>query len=293
MEWKSPQADLKQHVVICNCSDKVRRIVAELHSEMLDERPNIVLVVQDNDLWCGNPSWHPDSSSQFTREHFFVVCARNEETLTERLRRVNIANARAAIILADPLHGALADARSTLVAVSIERENPQVHTVMELLASINRAHLQATEVNEVVCQGEIAEKLISQSCITPGVKNVFQSLLTNTPGTNNIYITPTPSSAVGDTYRELARKLITRRAPVILCGYLRELELPDDRTSRISRFAPGFGRTDIGAPEATSRLAFVINPKAEEEPGRDSVLTRDDQLVVIACRAPHLDSILD
>lgn len=291
MEWQSPQEDLSDHVVICNCSEKVRRIVEELHLETVENRPDVVLVVQEEQLWRDNPTWHPDDTNEFSRDHFFVQACDCGDPLMERIRRVNITAARAAVILADPRHGKMADARSTLVAVSIEREAPQVHSVMELIASVNRAHLQATDVNEVVCQGEIAEKLITQSCITPGVKNIFQSLLTNAPGTNNIYISTVPESIAGMSYRDFARRLIVTSAPMILCGFLRPKadERFSEPPSRLS-VAPSLP-TSVSAASANawSSLDFVINPRAGVEPGRDSLLEIDDQLVIIACRPPRLD----
>lgn len=290
MEWESPEADLTGHVVICNASDKVRRIVEELHAAIVKPRPDVVLVLQEEAMWNENPQWHPDETNPFTREHFFVLDCCDGDRIGDRLRRVNIGAARAAVILADPRQGTLADARSTLVAVSIEHENPQVHTVMELISSVNRAHLRATDVNEVVCQGEIAERLISQSCITPGVKNIFQSLLTNAPGTNNIYISPVPEAAHGVTYRELSRQLILSDAPVILYGFIRPR--PQQRSSQPPRWSQPPGSADLGAPDAWSRLDFVLNPRAGVEPGRDSRLGPEDQLVTIACRPPKLAELL-
>jgi hypothetical protein len=292
MEWKSPDPELKDHVVICNCNDQVRRIVGELHIETLDHRPDIVLVVQDGDLWERNPSWHPDPRNEYTREHFFVLIRSSDGLLSHALRRVNIAKARAAVILADPHHGEMGDARSTLMAVAIERENPQVHTVMELISSVNRAHLRATEVNEVVCQGELSEKLIAQSCITPGVKNIFWSLLTNAPGTNNIYITALPSEAVGSTYRELARQLIKARAPMILVGYLRPKENGNGEPGCGAGSKRKSSRDSITSNEAESGIEYVINPRKGYEPGRDSMLLSSDQLVFVSCKPPCVDRYL-
>ena len=285
MEWKSPDAKLSDHVVICNCNVQVRRIVAELHAETVENRPAIVLVVQDREMWESHPDWHPDPFNPFTLESFFVLHRGRGTLLSDAIREVSIGAARAAVILADPHHGDHADARSTMVAVTIERENPQVHTVMELISSVNRAHLRATEVNEVVCRGEIAEKLIAQSCITPGVKHIFWSLLTNAPGTNNIYISLVPSDAVGSTFRELARQLIEARAPMILLGYIRprsgggELESGPCREFRQS----------ITSSDTESELDYVINPRSDEEPGKDTTLQAGDQLIFIACRPPTLD----
>ncbi len=266
MEWKDPPADLTRHAVICNCNEKTGRIVDELQAAQLDAPMGVVLLVQDLTQWKTNPSWHPQAAGP-GGVYTVIGCPTNEGDL----RKARITTAQAAVILADPAHGALADARSTLVALAIERENPQVHTVMELLSSVSRVHLQASEVNEIICLGEISEKLIAQSCISPGVKSIFLHLLTTGRGTNQVFIAPLPRPLRGESYRDLARRVITSGAPYVLCGYI--------------RLAPGHEDGDDGR-------TFVINPRADETPGKDSPLQQGDQLVLLAHDPPDLQHLL-
>ena len=267
MEWKDPPADLTGHVVICNCNEKTGRIVDELQAAQLDPPVDAVLVIQQRDQWEANAAWHP---SRHSPGRVFAVSGC--PTCVDDLRRARLCGARAAVILADPAQGQLADARSTLVALAIEQEQPQVHSVMELLSSVSRVHLQTTEVNEVICLGEISEKLIAQNSISPGVKNIFARLLTAGRGTNSIFIVPLPEAALGTPYRAVARQLITSGAPVVLCGYIRAGAEPD-----------AGGNADT---------AFVINPRAGDEPGKDTPLAADDLLVVLARRPPDLEAHL-
>ena len=260
MEWKDPPADLTGHVVICNCNEKTGRIVDELHASPLAPI-DVVLLIQDMSGWTGNPSWHPRSLGDGA-VYAVIGCPTNEADL----RKAHIPSARAAVILADPAHGGLADARSALVAMAIERETPRVHTVMELLSSVSRVHLQASEVNEIICLGEISEKLIAQSCITPGVKHIFLDLLTIGRGTNQIFIARLPEAAHGQTFRRLSKQAITAGAPFVLCGYIR-----------------------AGDHGANSEQAFVINPRARQDPGKDTALGPDDELVLLAQTPPDLD----
>ena len=265
MEWTDPPADLTRHVVICNCNEKTGRIVDRIHDARVQPPMDVVLLVQDLAVWEANPSWHPRGDGS-GRVYSMIGCPTSEDDL----RQASIHTARAAVILADPAHGALADARSTLVAMAIERENPQVHTVMELFSSVSRVHLQSTDVNEVICVGEISEKLIAQSCISPGIKNIFLHLLTTGHGTNQVFISPLPDSARGMVYRDLARQVITSGAPFVLCGYIR---LGPDQ-------------------EMEAHRLFVINPRAGEDPGKDTALEEGDQLVLLAHEPPDLDRYL-
>ncbi|MDM8517346.1 NAD-binding protein, partial [Desulfobacterales bacterium HSG16] len=126
--------ELSGHVVICNCNDKVRVIVEELHNDATHKPLDVVLIVQDEDLWDKNPEWHPriDESSETIFKVLFGY-----PTDLELLQSAGIQKARAAVILADPNHGLKADAPSTLTAIAIEKQNPQVHTVMDLILSVN------------------------------------------------------------------------------------------------------------------------------------------------------------
>jgi len=263
MEWKDPPADLTRHVVICNCNEKTGRIVDELQAAQSKPALDVVLLIQGLTEWKANPSWHPRAGGS-GRVYTVIGCP----TCDKDLRKARIPTARAAVILADPAHGALADARSTLVAMAIERENPQVHTVMELLSSVSRVHLQASDVNEVICLGEISEKLIAQSCISPGIKSIFLHLLTTGRGTSQVFIAPLPDLARGRIYRDLARQVIENGAPFVLCGYIRLFRAEEEGDA---------GRT------------FVINPRAGEDPGKDTALEEGDQLVLLARDPPDLD----
>jgi Trk K+ transport system NAD-binding subunit len=254
-------AALTDHVVILNVNDKVGRIIDEIALGTGDEITDIVVLVQDRGLWQANPDWRPQPESR-VRLHLVYGCPTEPDDLTA----VAISSARAAVILADPRQGRLADAHSTLIAVAIERRCPQVHTVTELIESVNRVHLRATEVNEVICFGELTEKLIAQSCITPGITNVFADLLHAHPGTTQVFVVNLPAALAGLRYRQLARRTIEAGAPFILCGFT--------RPGPVDPVADGAG--------LVPRETILLNPRAGVEPGRDTVLEPDDRLVVIA-----------
>ena len=271
MERQGALEELSDHVVIFNCNEKVAKIVEELHTGTLPDPVDVVLVCRSIAMWEAHPKWHPRGGEG--EGHFFVV--EGNPTNQEDLLEVGTARARAAVILADPEQGELADARSTLVAMAIERQNPQVHTVMELIASQNRVHLKTTGVNEVVCLGELSEKLIAQSCITPGVKNIFHHLLSSREDTNQIFVRPLPPALAGLSYREIAGRFIRSSVPCILCGFGK------------------LGASSSGAQKRRSFASrvFVVNPRAGGDPGKNTRLLEGDQLLVIAREPPELEEI--
>jgi len=262
---------LRGHVVVCNCNAKVKRLVEDLHRAAAPEALDVVLLAQDERMWKQHTGWHPQVSGP---GRFLVIfgCPTEERCL----QRARIAEARAAVILADPAQGDHADARSTLVAMAIERHTPQVHTVMELLSSVNRVHLRATDVNEVVCQGDITEKLLAQSCITPGVQNVFDRLLTVGEGSSALVTAPLPPALIGISYAELARRAIERRAPFIVVGFAAEV-------------AVRRARRDAPPAQSLGGRSLVINPRRDEEPGRETLLAKGDLVVLMARGTPELE----
>ena len=265
MEEQREPSSLTSHVVVCNVNEKVRAIVEQLRNNPAEKAVDVVIIVQDAKLWLTNPDWHPPANSPG-----IVLTVFGCPALADTLRRANISDARAAIILADPKHGLLADARSALIGISIERENPQVHTVMELILSINRSHLRATDVDEVVCLGEISEKLLSQSAVTPGVSKLFATLLTSEVGTAQLFIRTLPNALEGSTYRQLARRAIRKDAAYIVCGFTRPTEARNgNRRGRV----------------------IVFNPRVDTEPGKDSRLFAGDSLILLASDSPDLSML--
>lgn len=199
MKLKPIDPPLKNHVVICNCNEKVRAIVEELHADTTRDPHDIVLLIQDKVLWENHPDWHPRESGRAR-----IIPIFGSPFDKDCLAAAWIEDADAAIILADPNHGQLADAQSTLMAVAIEKHNPQVHTIQELILSTNRDHLKAMNVDEVICLGEISEKLIAQGCVTPGVKNIFQDLLTTAKGTPKIFLPRLDPCLSGLSFRKIS-----------------------------------------------------------------------------------------
>ncbi len=262
MEHRTIDPPLENHVVICNCNEKVRAIVEEIHMDVSGKPYDIVLLIQDKTLWDFNPDWHPRETD---RARFITLVGSPFDR--EVLKSACIEKARAAIILADPRHGQLADAQSTLMAVAIEKQNPQVHTIQELILTTNRDHLKAMNVDEVICLGEISEKLIAQSCISPGVKNIFESLLTTGRGTSQIFLQQIGPELAGLSYRKITRASIEAKAPFIVIGYI-------------------ISPPDLGALKGSVtqiRSVLMINPKKK---AKDMPLSEFDKLILIGYQQP-------
>lgn len=257
------------HIVILNANTKVAGVLRQLHHGCSGDPPDVVVMVQEAGLWERHGAEFLGQYS--TAEGCRVCVVQGCPAEPADLAAVRIERARAAVILADDRQGQMADAHSTLVAVAIERRNPQVHTVIELISSVHRVHLRATEVNEVVCLGEMSEKLIAQSCITPGVRNVLESLVAARASTAKIFAPQLPPSCDGMTYHQLARRSIERSVGVV-CGFGTKREL----------------RLGAGHHPQQGPMTWVVNPRPGAEPGLETVLAAGDSLLVIAYHLPNL-----
>ncbi len=262
-----PPPEIRGHVVILNANAKLARIIEEIQIGSADDPLDIIVVIQDWNAWLENEAWHPHGRYQGN-----IYFREGHVAGTEDLKLARVELAKVAVVLADPLQGDLADAHSTLTAVAIENLNPTIHTVVELISSVNRVHLKYTKVNEVVCIGELTEKLIAQSCISPGVKNIFDHLLSAQNDTTQIFTVKIPPALSGKTFREIEGWTIERDAPFVLCG-----------------FSVMNGNSRDALP--TDRIT-VLNPRTNSEPGKDTSMGPGDTLVAIAYKKSEIDEFL-
>ncbi len=232
-------------VVICNINSNLKNIVNELLFGSEQNNFNLTLIVQSKKLWENKPNWHPENCE----ENIKIIYGDCSDISV--LERAGIKNCGAAIILADPLHGKYADAPSTLVAMAIEKMNPEVHTVMELINSVNREYIDFDTINEVVCLGDITEKLIAQNCYHPGVVDVFNDLLTSGKGTPQIFLPEFPEIFWNKTYKEIYEFFIKINKKFIPIGFVKKDQ-------------------------------YCINPLFESTFGMDTVIEKNDRLIIIA-----------
>jgi Trk K+ transport system NAD-binding subunit len=185
--------NLKDHVVICNWTSKSDAIIRQLHDRSVVEKSPIIVVTDK-----------PESVlSSIDSEYRGLMIIKGDPADNEILLRADIHTARVAVILADIEGNIDPDARSILVQLAIDSINPKVHTIVELVRSSSEMYFRYTHANEIVCLEQLAEKLLSQSALTPGVSNVYLDLLTQSSETNEIYQEKVTDYFIGRTYEEV------------------------------------------------------------------------------------------
>ncbi|MFH1844947.1 MAG: NAD-binding protein [bacterium] len=256
------------HVVICNWNSKGTAIINELHSEVIHDQ-RLIVVVTDKPL--------PERLGKFWRGVFTVT---GNPLENEYLMQAMITKAHSAIILADE-DVANPDTANFMLAASIERINPKVHTIVEITQSSYLDHFEGTGVDEMICVNELAEKIISQSCLTHGLSVLYLHLLTASEETNEIYIKPAPEVTFGHTYREVRRAVGTFEGEsLILLGFLSHVDK---------------SQMDVGTKlfqRNGKRMVMVINPtqnNAAQDPFSQSyVIQPGDELVLMAYEEPEM-----
>ena len=191
-----------------------------------------------------------------------------------------ITKAHSAIILADE-ESPNPDTTNFMLAASIERINPHVHTVVEISQSSYLEHFQGTGVDEMICVDEIAEKIISQSCLTHGLSTLYLHLLTASEDTNEIYIIPAPEATHGNTYRDVRRAIGTFEGEsLILLGFLAHVDNTQVPSTRRTFRRDG------------KRMAMIVNPTQHSEGGdpfsQQYVIQPGDELILMAYEKPQL-----
>jgi hypothetical protein len=247
------------HVVICNWNSKGEAILNELHSQVVHDK-RLVVIVTDRKL--------PKRIGLAWRGVFTVE---GNPLQQEYLLQAMITKAYSAIILADE-ESPNPDTTNFMLAASIERLNPEVHTIVEIAQSSYLEHFQGTGVDE---------KIISQSCMTHGLSALYLHLLTASEETNEIYIVPAPEATHGRSYRDVRRAIAAFEGEsLILLGFLSHV----DGTA-----APPGHRT---FQRDGKRMAMVVNPTqndASTNPFSQSyVIQPGDELILMAYEQPEL-----
>ena len=216
------------------------------------------------------------------------MIVKGNSTHEETLLRAGVDTAKIVIVLADRSLGESADTKTIMTAIAIDHIVPDVHVVAEVLLSSNVPYFSYTFVNEIICLELLTERLLAQSCLTPGVSFIFKDLLTQSSDTNEIYVESIPDKYIGKTYQELRSVICnTEDIDMILIGLSTFTERVSSTGEPILNYSG----------EVVMEKALVINPKIpdnkkDEKFSREYILQKEDKIFVISYSRPNLNEIL-
>jgi len=192
-----PFLKLSGHVVIAGWSERTKRIIHQLRSPDLRRKPTVVVIAP-----------HASATKVRDRRRFRGVwVVEGDRSLSSALAESDVASAASAVVLASSAADRGVDLSSICCALAIHRISPETHTIVEARASTAVEHLHRSRAGEIVDTETLAERLLSQCVITPGIAGVFDELLSFGTDSQELYILPLPRRLDGLCFREIRGRL--------------------------------------------------------------------------------------
>jgi len=164
--------ELDGHVLVCGWNTGTAPLLSEMAVD--DELRGLPLVLV-NEL-----DRLPDLSRTKIRVDL-LYHVKGDFAQLEVLQRAGVERAARAVVMADHIREhatADRDARSVLAALTIERLNPTIYCVVELMDADNEAHLGVAGVEAVIMRSELSGRALAAACRHPNLMEVMMNLLT-------------------------------------------------------------------------------------------------------------------
>lgn len=266
MEIKSMEIeDITDHIIICGWNRLAPLLFQEFHNDpKMSGRP-IVVIAEFGEM----------DVLELAGSHRQQVFPLNgDPTRFEVLEQAGAERAKFSIILADKLiirSDQDRDARTILSALTLEKMNPEIYTMAELLSSEGVNHLKIAGVEEVMISDEIASNMIASSIRNRGMMAMVEELFSARFG-NQFYKVPIQKSMIGITFKEVFNRIKqVYNALTISIERALEHDTKDNCAGNLMK------------NNNLNKTRMIINPDFE------MVLEKGDILVVIAGKQPILD----
>ncbi|CAM3484507.1 potassium channel family protein [Paenibacillus lupini] len=165
----------KDHIIIINWSKKAQYAIEEILSFSPSSH---IVIIDESDK-------HPILDRH--EIHFISGDPSSEEILEKAMIR----EAKAVIIFADTRidEPALTDGKTLLIASSIERLHPNVHTTVEITQDKNTKNFRHVKVNDFVLSYDAVSRLAVRAALQQGSSEIINQLISREVG-DDIYEIP-------------------------------------------------------------------------------------------------------
>jgi voltage-gated potassium channel len=189
----------KNHIVISGWSKKAESAIQEI----LDSDTDMEVVIVDT---------LPKSPVELSENRVHYI--QGDPTSEEAFVKANIPNAKAVIVFTDDTiqDPSLKDAKSLLVAITVERLAPNVHTTVEVMAEKNISNFSHVKVDEFILSQETISRLAVRSALYKGVSQVYSQLISRQHGEDLYKIS---KKAEWITYNDAFQDLLVQGATLI------------------------------------------------------------------------------
>ncbi|MHB1439900.1 MAG: potassium channel family protein [Cuniculiplasma sp.] len=188
---------MKDHIIICNYSEKQADIIKSISEEKI---PLIVL---------------GQEPPQRERENMEFV--KGNPLDYNDMKKAGIENSHTVIIFPNEKYGAddslAIDAESILIVMTAKKLNPEINTIIELLNKTSQEHAIESGADEIIVRGEMSSSAIVKLIRNPGSWD-FMSSLMSTPERMDI-IEKREENLKGKTFKEIYRAIETENRKII------------------------------------------------------------------------------
>lgn len=246
---------------ICGWNAEARAILEQLHDPVVQHEFLVTILTP--------PGSGPENGRESTL-YENVSFVFGDATQRRVLQNAGIASMETLVILADAKTEEArryVDHRSLITALAARDVSPDVRIVAEVVDPTHQEHFQRIPGVEIVSVQNLAEKILAQAVMSPGITGIFMDLLTASRDSNEIYLIPVPERWHGKTFQELYLERADSDQVVVL-GY--ETPAPD-----------GGGVVQILNPsQERQERSGVVDWRGYE-------LAAEDRLIVIAYEEPQ------
>lgn len=188
------------HIVIIGWNYKSDIILKELIKENPDTKIVIIDEIERLDLNYKN-----------------VYFVHGDSTKDEVLIKANISSAKTAIVVSDKKISVdgMSDAKSVLICLAIDKLNPDIHLISEVLDDENIVHFQRANVNDIIISNQMSGRVMVRSALYKNVSSALKELLTSTYG-NELYESFVKPKDIGLLFKDLSSKYLEKHNAIVL-----------------------------------------------------------------------------
>lgn len=201
------------HIAIIGWNNKSKIILEEL--------------IQDN---CHAKIVIVDERERLNLKYKNVYFVHGNPTKDETLIKANISNAHTVIVMADEklANDGMADAKSVLICLAVDKLNTNIHLITEVLNEENVPHFKRANVNDIIISNQMSSRVMVRSALYKNVSHALKELLTNTYG-NQIYESKVKKEDAGMSFKDIVCKYMEEHNSIILGIANKEVFLNPDK----------------------------------------------------------------
>lgn len=186
--------DLSSHILLCGWNRQGTLLIKEFLSDPEMKNRDVVVIAEFDD---------EETIRKIGAIHENVYVLKGDPTCVDILKKAGVERAKYAVLLADKMVHRLdqdRDARTILTALTLEKLNPVIYTVAELLNREGAEHLKMAGVEEVIVADDLTSNIIATSIRNSGLISLLQELFTARFGCR-FYKLPVPDDFIGKPLR--------------------------------------------------------------------------------------------